>query len=141
MNSAPFARLFGFVQKYRWLLTVLTVILQITVYGIDLWIFASRIKSVWTPLLEMASPWLLLPLLRRVFRAKGIQKTLESPYMALIAGYILVLSLLLVGFILAFQILNWRYFGQMHGGIFYYPALVLVFLWAIPPKRQEMPIS
>ena len=136
MIATPFPRLLAFIQKYRWLITGLVILLQISVAIIDLAVFAGRGKSPWTPFLELAAPWLLLALLRPIFHAKGIRTTLESPYMALAGGFLIILSAMLVGFLLAFQILNWFYDGQMHGGLFYYPSIVLVFLWAIPEKTE-----
>ena len=137
MQEAPFSRLFAFIRVRLVPLTILVSAIQLTVWIIDLLVFADRGKSPWVPLMEAGSPWLLLPLLRRVFAGEAVRKLLASPYLALVGGYILVLSALMVGYILAFQLLNWFYHAQMHGGIFYYPSLVLVFVWALRPRRLQ----
>lgn len=138
MNKAPFPRLFGFIQTRLVPLTIAVALIQLTVWIVDLIIFADRGKSPIVPLMEAISPWLLLPLLRKLFRGEAIRKVLASPYLAIVGGYILVLSAMLVAYILAFQVLNWIYHAQMHGGIFYYTSLVMVFVWALRPAKNQL---
>lgn len=135
MESAPFARLFAFVHRRAVALTVAVALLQLAVLGVSLAVFAPGRVAPAKFVMEMLGPWVLLPPLRWLFRRKGLQTGLASPYAALIAGYGLVLAGLLMAVMLAFQVLNWFYAGQVAAGIFYFGSLAMVFVWASRPPR------
>jgi len=141
MTEQPFRRLFAFIQNHLLAITILLTLLQIAVWLIDLVVFSDIPKAKWLPPMEMAGTWLLLPVLRWIFGKPRIRQVLQSAYFALIGGYLLVLSLILIGVILAFQILNWYYHGQMSGGIFYYGSLALVFAWSLHRKNPGQPAA
>jgi len=130
-SSQSFSRAISFFSTHLLYITITVSLVQMVSWIVDMVVFSGNPKLPWLPLIEGASPWILLPFLRMLFGRESIRKTLSSPYLELVGAYFLVIAAMTTAFILAFQILNWFYHGEMHGGLFYFPSLVMVFCWAL----------
>lgn len=113
---------FGWVQGHRLAISAAILIVQAGVLVLDVILLPHETRLPWLALAEALAPWLFFPLVRR-FGAPALEKFIKTSRSAsMVLDFCFQIFALLLFVLLAFQILQWAFVGEFHGGIFYLGA-------------------
>lgn len=119
-------------------LQLLILLMQIGVYAANTHFFPRHRLLPLIPLFEAALPYLLIPLFRYIRRELVPEPVPED--LLILGEFMTAVGLITLTVLILLQILNWIYPHELHGGPFYFAALLMAGIWGFRPLRSKPPL-